>query len=123
MTKNGPRRRKVTAPMLETEDRRHYGRRQDGEMKRYPEPHRQQRRRVGTDAEERHMAERKFTDVADDQVEARRQHHGEHDHDADVQGVLAVECQRRQHCQRERDKEEIALESHQARSARLLNSP
>ncbi|MGY4471766.1 hypothetical protein ACVWWK_007475 [Bradyrhizobium sp. LB9.1b] len=107
----------------EPKDRRNDAGERDCEVDRQPGPHRQQRGSVGSDAEERGVPERKLTDVTDDQIQARRQHHREHDHDPDVQGVFVVDCERGQRAQRGHSEENIAFELHHARSALRLNRP
>ena len=69
------------------------------------------------------MAEREFADIADDEVEARRQHHRKHDEHADMQGILIVDQKRRQQRGGQHTQQAIAFEDHQARSACLPKRP
>lgn len=69
------------------------------------------------------MAERELANIADDEVEARRQHHRKHDEYADMQGILIQDEKRRQQRSGQYTQQAIAFENHQARSACLPKRP
>ena len=107
----------------EAEHRRHERRGKHRDMKRHGEAAREQRRGIGADAKERGVAERELADIADDEVEARRQHHRERDQYADVKGVLIRDQNRRQQRGGQYTQQAITLEGHQARSVCLPKRP